>query len=99
MRPGLSALRVVDLSTGIAGAYCTKLLADAGADVIKVEPPAGDPLRAWSAGGTVDPDEGGALFRFLHHGTRSVVGLPGEPAIEALVDGSDIVVESSIDEP
>ena len=41
----LTGLRVVDLSTGIPGGYCSKLLADAGADVIKVEPPAGDTLR------------------------------------------------------
>ncbi|ETZ98911.1 formyl-CoA transferase domain protein [Mycobacterium kansasii 824] len=47
---------MVELSTGIAGAYCTKLLADGGADVIKVEPPEGDPLRSWSASGAViDP--------------------------------------------
>ena len=39
----LSGLRVVDLSTWIGGAYCTKLLADGGADVVKVEEPQGDP--------------------------------------------------------
>ena len=46
---GLSGLRVVDMSTGIAGAYTTKLFVDAGADVVKIEPAAGDPLRRWSA--------------------------------------------------
>ena len=51
MERGLSDIRVVDFSTGIAGAYTTKLFADAGADVVKVEPPEGDPLRRWSASG------------------------------------------------
>ena len=75
MEQGLAALRVVDLSTGIPGAYCARLLADAGADVVKVEAPAGDPLRAWSVAAVeIDPAEGSALFRFLHHGMRSVVG-------------------------
>ena len=41
----LSGRQVVDLSSGLAGAYCTKLLADGGADVVKVEDPHGDPLR------------------------------------------------------
>ena len=67
--------RVVDFSFGIAGAYCCKLLSDAGADVVKVEPPEGDPWRSWTAGGAptapdADPDEGAALFRFVHHGVR-----------------------------
>ena len=51
VEPPLAGFTVVDLSTGIAGAYCTKLLADGGATVIKVEPPEGDPLRHWSSSG------------------------------------------------
>ena len=45
----LRGLRVLDCCSEIAGPYATKLLVDAGADVIKVEPPAGDPLRHWTA--------------------------------------------------
>jgi crotonobetainyl-CoA:carnitine CoA-transferase CaiB-like acyl-CoA transferase len=91
---GLSDLRVVDLSTGIAGPYCTKLFADAGADVIKVEPPGGDPLRSWSATGADLDGRDGALFRFLHTSKRSVVGIPGDTAVTALIAGADLVVEA-----
>jgi crotonobetainyl-CoA:carnitine CoA-transferase CaiB-like acyl-CoA transferase len=95
MERGLGNVRAVDASTGIAGAYCARLLADAGADVVKVEPPGGDPWRAWSAGGAaVDVEEGGALFRFLHHGMRSVVGRLGDAEIDALIAGADVVLES-----
>ena len=62
----LHGYTVVELSTGIAGAYCTKLLADGGAQVIKVESPQGDPLRSWSASGArIEPASDGALFGFL----------------------------------
>jgi len=44
----LAGLRIVDLTTGLAGPYCSKLLVDQGAEVIKVEPPGGDPMRRWS---------------------------------------------------
>ena len=75
--PPLDGYVVVDLSTGIAGAYCTKLLADGGADVVKVEAPEGDPLRRWSASGTqIPPEEDGALFSFLAGSKHSVVADP-----------------------
>ncbi|WP_231987027.1 CaiB/BaiF CoA-transferase family protein [Mycobacterium sp. E1386] len=74
IEPPLAGYTVVELSTGIAGAYCTKLLADGGADVVKVEPPGGHPLRSWSASGAVIPPGGdGALFSFLAGSKRSIV--------------------------
>jgi crotonobetainyl-CoA:carnitine CoA-transferase CaiB-like acyl-CoA transferase len=91
---GLEELRVIDFSTGIAGSYCTKLLADAGADVIKVETGGGDPLRRWSATGAELGDEDGALFRFLHQNKRAVTGRPDDAAVRALVASADLVVES-----
>ena len=71
---GLKDLRIIDHSSEIAGPYCSKLFADAGADVIKLEGPGGDPLRSWSATGRDLGDENGALFRYLNGSKRSVVG-------------------------
>lgn len=93
MIEGLSHLRVVDFSTEIAGPYCTKLLADAGADVIKVEPPEGDPMRRTTATGADLNGEDSALFCFLNTSKRSVVGRLGDPHVDDLVAGADIVVE------
>jgi len=92
---GLQGLRVIDFSSRISGAYVTKLLADAYADVIKVEPPEGDPLRSWSASDQDLSGEDGALFQFLSCSKRSVVGLPGDPAALELIEGADLVVETS----
>ncbi|MGO8768360.1 MAG: CaiB/BaiF CoA transferase family protein [Mycobacterium sp.] len=99
-RPPLTGYTVVDLSTGIAGAYCTKLLADGGAHVIKVEAPEGDPLRRWSSSGAVIPPGGdGALFSFLAGSKHSVVVDP-EAAddvrmLEGLLQSADAVVWSA----
>ena len=86
-------LRVVDLSTGLAGGYCTKLLSDSGADVVKVEPPGGDPLRSWSASGARPEGEDGALFQYLHASKRSIVGTPADARVCALFAGADVVVQ------
>ena len=91
MSPGwLDGHRVVDLTTGIAGAYATKLLADAGAEVVLVEPPDGHPLRAWSASGS-PTGAAGPLFRFLSAGKASVVADGAD--LDGLLAGSRLVVE------
>ena len=93
----LDGVRVLDL-TGEMGAYCTKLLADLGADVIKIEPPGGDPAR--NIGPFVN-DEPGAdrALSFLYQNTskRSIIlDLDQEADREKfrkLVPTADIVVE------
>jgi crotonobetainyl-CoA:carnitine CoA-transferase CaiB-like acyl-CoA transferase len=93
----LAGYVVVDLSTGIAGAYCTKLLADGGADIIKVEQPQGDPLRRWSASGAeISLGQDGALFSFLACSKHSVVADPDTDVdfVNALLAEADAVVWS-----
>ncbi|MDG2333303.1 MAG: CoA transferase [Myxococcota bacterium] len=95
----LAGWRVVDLSSGIAGPYCSKLLADAGADVIKVESPdGGDPLRNWTASGTAVPTgEDGVLFQFLHASKRSIALDPARAEdrekILGLAARADLLIE------
>ncbi|HUV10522.1 MAG TPA: CoA transferase, partial [Acidimicrobiia bacterium] len=87
----LRGLRIVEHATGIAGPYCGKLFADAGADVIKLEAQDGDPLRAWSASGSDLAGEDGGLFRYLNAAKRSVVGSLEEHA--ALLASADLLIE------
>ena len=92
-------LRVVDLS-GPAGAYGTKLLADLGADVIKVEPPAGDPMRRMAPHlEDVEPPESSLWWAFFAAGKKSVVldlhSEEGRSSLRDLASTADAVVESA----
>ncbi len=94
----LSDIRVIDLA-GETGVYATKLLADLGADVIRIEPPSGDPMRAL---GPFWHDEGRAdrslYFFHLNTSKRSVTldftQPAGRAAFEKLVATADVVVET-----
>jgi crotonobetainyl-CoA:carnitine CoA-transferase CaiB-like acyl-CoA transferase len=92
----LSGVRVLDFSRVLAGPYCTMVLADLGADVIKVERPgSGDETRGWGP-----PFVGGEAGYFLavNRGKRSLaldLAHPGASAvIEALIAGADVVIEN-----
>ena len=95
--PPLSDYVVVDLSSGIAGGYCTKLLADGGAQVVEVEPSEGDPLRRWAASGAeIAAGDDGALFSFLSSSKQSMVVDPDGDLgpLFALLERADAVVWS-----
>ncbi|MGV0048123.1 CoA transferase [Mycobacterium colombiense] len=83
--------RVLELCNGLAAAYCGKMFVDAGAEVVKVESPQGDSLRAWSAGGPP-----GALFGYLAAGKKSVVN-HGQAEISSLLAGADLVLTDLTD--
>src|SRR5215217_7538116 len=84
----LEDLRVVEISDRIAGAYCGKLLLDAGADVVKVEPVTEDPMHRFTVTGAVPASGADApLFSYLNAGKRSRTTLSDE-----LLTGADIVI-------
>ena len=94
MNGALSGLRVLDFTTTIAGPHCTRLLADLGAEVIKIEAPNGDMMR------TRPPLRNGASTSFgqLNAGKKSIaLDLKSPAAVEAvrrLVATADVVVEN-----
>ena len=96
----LEGLRILDLTQGVAGPYCTKLLSDYGAGVLKIErPEGGDPARR--AGPFPDDEphpERGGLFLDLNTGKRSVTlnlkTESGQRILRRLAADSDAVVEN-----
>lgn len=95
----LGRIRVLELAQGVAGPFAGKMFADYGADVLKIEPPSGDPARHAGPFFTEAPDpEQSALFHHLNANKRSMTLDPstrtGRDILRSLVTDADIVIES-----
>jgi crotonobetainyl-CoA:carnitine CoA-transferase CaiB-like acyl-CoA transferase len=91
----LAGVRVVDLTAMVMGPYCTQIMADMGADVIKVEPPSGDNTRYISVG----PAAGmSGVFVNVNRGKRSIVldllSDAGSTALRRLIEEADVFIHS-----
>jgi crotonobetainyl-CoA:carnitine CoA-transferase CaiB-like acyl-CoA transferase len=89
MKGRLSGVRVVEIGSLPAGTYAARLFADFGAEVIKVEPPEGDPGRCLPP--LIDGDSG--WFAYLNYGKKSVTS--DKVDVEALLPGADVLIDSS----
>jgi crotonobetainyl-CoA:carnitine CoA-transferase CaiB-like acyl-CoA transferase len=94
LRP-LHGLRVVEIGSSISGCFAARLLADLGAEVIKVEPVAGDPLRRMGPFPESAP-EISVLFAYLNAGKRCIgLDCSNDTAyapLKSLIDGSDLLI-------
>ncbi|MBI3743461.1 MAG: CoA transferase [Chloroflexi bacterium] len=99
MELALSGVRVLDLTHYIAGPACTKLLADFGADVLKVERPDGDPCRRIGPFWHDEPHaEGSGLFLHLNTNKKSITlnlrSVAGQRIVKELARDADLVIEA-----
>ncbi|MBO6520891.1 MAG: CoA transferase [Rhodospirillales bacterium] len=95
-QPFLTGIRVLDLSQFLPGPFATQMLADMGADVVKVEPPKGDPMRALDP---VTNDRGASPYHALVNAGKRVVMIDlksddGQRDFTALVSQADVLMES-----
>ncbi len=96
---GLEGIRVVELGHMVSAAHATKIMADLGADVVKVEEPTGDiaRLRGPFLGGIADPEKSG-LFLYLNTNKRGVTldltDLRERPQLERLAEWAEIIVHN-----
>ncbi len=95
--PGaLAGLKVIDLTRVLGGPYCTMILSDHGAEVIKVEPPQGDETRDW--GPPFNADHDASYFLGVNRNKRSIALDLAQPAGRAvllrLLAGADVLTEN-----
>jgi formyl-CoA transferase len=91
----IAGLKVIDLTRVLGGPYCTMILSDHGANVIKIEPPQGDETRDW---GPPFLDGDASYFLGVNRNKRSIaldLGKPeGRAVLLRLLDGADVLVEN-----
>ncbi len=96
MTPSLQGIRVCDLTQNLAGPLCTQILGDLGADIIKVEPPGGDPARAW---GPPFWGSDSTLFLSGNRNKRSIIldlkSPEGRGILHRIAKDSDVLVQSA----
>jgi len=99
--PGaLAGLKVIDLTRVLGGPYCTMILSDHGADVIKIEPPQGDEVRDWGPPFVTNPNGGedASYFIGVNRNKRSIALDISKPAGRAILlrmlETADILVEN-----
>ena len=91
----LAGIKIVDLTRVLGGPYCTQMLGDHGAEIIKVEPPQGDETRTWGP-----PFRGDAASYFIgvNRNTRGValdLSRPeGREAVLRLLESADVLIEN-----
>jgi len=97
----LRGVRVIDCSTVLAGPFCTMVLGDLGADVIKIEPPEGDATRGWGppwVGSKAEGTRTAAYYLAVNRNKRSLrLDLSrdeGREVLRGLLRGGDVVVEN-----
>ncbi|HEX5148439.1 MAG TPA: CoA transferase, partial [Candidatus Limnocylindrales bacterium] len=97
----LSGLVVIDCSTVLAGPYCTMLLGDLGADVIKIEPPDGDATRGWGppwVGSVAAGTRTAAYYLAVNRNKRSIrldlKSPDGATVLRRLLERGDVLVEN-----
>ncbi|OAI41275.1 hypothetical protein AYO38_03970, partial [bacterium SCGC AG-212-C10] len=101
-QPPLAGIRVLEVANWLAGPSCAALLADLGADVVKVEPPQGDAYRSLllSSAGYSFPFDGNPAFEMDNRGKRSItldLDLPqAQDVLMRLVDRCDILVTNLV---
>jgi crotonobetainyl-CoA:carnitine CoA-transferase CaiB-like acyl-CoA transferase len=98
----LAGIRVIDCSTVLAGPYCTMILGDLGADIVKVEPPDGDATRGWGPPWVGNEAAGtgiAAYYLAINRNKRSLrLDLrrdEGRAVLERLLGGADVLVENA----